>query len=361
MKNTKNIENLKIKSQEKIIDALKLMDKTKRKLLIVTKDNLFYSMLSIGDIQRAIINGISLDNTIVHILRSKNNITIAHTWDSTDTIRNNILKHKAEFMPVVDKQGVIKKIYFWEDLVGFEPHDQEKLDIPMVLMAGGTGSRLRPLTNIIPKALVPLGEKPIAESIIDKFNQVGIQKFYLSIYHKSEMIKRYFDELPNKQYEIEYIHEEKPLGTAGSLYHLKNIINTTFFVSNCDVLIDQDYREVYRYHKENKNDMTLVSALMHYSIPYGIIKTGNSGVLYDIDEKPEITYQVNTGMYVLEPHVLDEIPHNEFFHITQLIKEIKEKQGKIGVFPVSQKSWLDIGVWKKYEDSINEFKNWMNF
>jgi dTDP-glucose pyrophosphorylase/CBS domain-containing protein len=362
MKYSKNKDDLSISDDTKVIDALKLMDTIKRKLLIVTKQGSFYSMLSIGDLQRAIIQGVSLNESVENILRPKEKITIAQPYDSIETIKQNILEHKAEFMPVVDENGTILRLYFWDEVIGLSQSvEDDSLNIPLVLMAGGKGTRLKPLTNIIPKALVPIGDKPIMENIIEKFYQAGIHKYYVTLYHKGEMIQQYFDQLPNKKYELEYIYEVEPLGTAGSLHYLKNTIQSTFFVTNCDVLIDQDYREVYRYHKENQNEMTLVSALMHYSIPYGTIETGKDGILKDIDEKPELTYQVNTGMYILEPHLLREIPDHEFFHITSLIHKIQQRRGKIGVFPVSQKSWLDIGVWKKYEDSINEFKNWINF
>ena len=356
------IKNLCIHFDANLSEALKHMDAIRLKLLIVVKDNKFYSLLSIGDIQRAILNDFDLSTPIYKTLRTRNKIRVAHTKDSKDSIKQIMIKHKTDFMPVIDSENFIQTVFFWEDIIDeSEISDVDKIDIPVVIMAGGKGSRLKPLTNIIPKALVPVGEKPIIESIINKFNKFGTKKFYISLNHKKEMIRQYIKDNINEDKKIEFITEDKPLGTGGSLSLMREMINTTFFVTNCDILIDQDYREIYKYHKKNKNDITLVSALMHYSIPYGIIKTGKSGVLNSIEEKPEITYQVNTGMYIMEPHVLNEAPYNQFFHITQIIQQIKQKNGKIGVFPVSQKSWLDIGVWKKYEDSINEFKNWMNF
>ncbi|MFB6088504.1 MAG: nucleotidyltransferase family protein [Candidatus Aenigmatarchaeota archaeon] len=362
MKNNNiNIESLKISNTAKIIDALKLMDSIKSKLLIVTRNNSFYSMLSIGDIQRSIIKGFSLDDTIENILRPKEKITIARPTDSLETIRQNILKHKAEFMPVVNNNGKILKLYFWDEMVDFsEEGYDEKLNLPTVIMAGGKGTRLKPITNIIPKALMPVGEKPIIEIIIDNFNSIGVQQFYVSVNYKKEMIRHYFDQLDKKNYQIELVEENKPLGTGGSLSLMKDKLDQTFFVSNCDILIDQDFREVYRYHKENNNEMTIVSALKHYPIPYGTLETGKDGVLKNMKEKPELTFQVNTGMYVLEPHLLKNVPDNSYFQITTLIKKVIEQGGKVGVFPVSEHSWIDIGVWKKYEESINEFKNWMN-
>jgi NDP-sugar pyrophosphorylase family protein len=138
------------------------------------------------------------------------------------------------------------------------------------------------------------------------------------------------------------------MGTAGSLSLLKDRIHETFFVSNCDILIEQDYSEILRYHKENKNEITLVAALKHYPIPYGTVEAGENGQLIALKEKPELTFKINSGMYILDPHLLNEIPDNQFFHIIQLIEKVKKRKGKVGVFPVSEKSWRDIGEWSEY-------------
>lgn len=357
----REIEKLCIDRKAKISEALKYMDEIKLKLLIVTSDNQFFSLISIGDIQRAILKEYDLNSPIEKILRSKDKIRVAHVKDSENSIKETMIRHKTEFMPVIDDNRSIHTVYFWSDVIGKdEVIEKEKLDIPAVIMAGGMGKRLKPITNIIPKALMPIGEKPILEIIIDRLNEIGINDFYVSVNYKKEMIKQYFEQLDNKNYNIEYIEENKPLGTGGSLYLLKNKLLNTFFVSNCDILIDQDFREVYQYHKENNNELTIISALKHYPIPYGTLETGHNGILTKMKEKPELTFQVNTGMYILEPHLLKEIPENTFFQITTLINKVFKRKGKIGVFPVSEHSWIDIGVWKKYEESINEFKNWMN-
>ena len=138
------------------------------------------------------------------------------------------------------------------------------------------------------------------------------------------------------------------MGTAGSLTLLKEIIHETFFVSNCDIIIEQDYSEILDYHREQKNLITIVAALKHYHIPYGTVETSENGRLVSLVEKPEITYKINSGMYILEPEVLNEIPENTFFHITHLIEKLLAKNEKVGVFPVSEKSWKDIGEWKEY-------------
>lgn len=345
------IKEIIIDCNSGILSAIKKMDEQKCKLLIVTEKDKFYSLISIGDIQRAIIKNIPLDSSVKNIVRKK--IKIAGEKDSFEDIRQKMIKYRMEFMPVISSDNKIIKVFFWKDIIGEEDQKSEyRLDIPAVIMAGGMGTRLKPITNIIPKALVPIGEKPIIQIIIEKLVKTGVKDFYISVNHKHEMIRNYIDNLPDKNYQVSYIHEDRPLGTAGSLYLLKGKINTPFIVSNCDILIDQDYSEVYNYHIENENEITVISALIHYSIPYGTLETGPDGILESFKEKPDITFQVNTGMYILEPHLIDEIPENDLFHITHLIEKVKNRAGKIGVFPVSEKSWIDIGKWTEYQQYV---------
>jgi len=333
-----------ISEKETILSVLRIMDSKKCKVLIILDSGKFVNVVSIGDIQRAIINKKSLDTTILEILRSE--ITIAYEKENLTVIKQKMLKLRLELMPIINSENELVDILYWNDL--FDDEKNEKLDplnIPVVIMAGGRGTRLKPLTNVIPKPLIPIGDKTIIEVILDKFEAIGCNEFYISINYKSDILKYY---LKDYDYQISYFKEEKPLGTIGSVSLLKGKINTTFFVSNCDILIDQDFREVYKYHKENKNEITVISALKNYSIPYGIINTIDQGILISMDEKPEYLYQINTGVYILEPHLINEIPDNEIFHITQLIDKVVNRSGRVGVFPVSENSWKDIGEWNEY-------------
>jgi NDP-sugar pyrophosphorylase family protein len=169
------------------------------------------------------------------------------------------------------------------------------------------------------------------------------------------MIKAFFEELPIAKY-LHYITEDIPLGTAGALKKLKNIVNTTFIVSNCDILIKDDYSKIVDFHKAGNYDLTLVASMQHYTIPYGVCYIENGGDLKGISEKPEYDYLVNTGMYVLEPGVIDFIPDNTFYHITHLIEDLKKNNRRIGVYPVYEKAWIDIGQWEEYKNAIKHFK-----
>jgi len=348
-------EDLFVDYHDSILSAMKQMDKVGNKLLIVIKEDKFYSLLSIGDIQRALLNNIHLNEIIGKILREK--ITVAGINDSMEDIKQLVFDSRSEYMPVVDSDNNVVEVLFWENLFGSdEKRISQKLNIPVVIMAGGKGTRLRPITNVLPKPLIPIGDKTIIENIMDRFVNVGCNDFSITVNYKSEMIRHYFEVLKNPDYRITYFEEPQPLGTAGSLNLLKDKINGTFFVSNCDIIIDTDYDEILKYHRKNGNELTIVSALKHYPIPYGTIETGENGTLKELREKPELTFQINSGMYILESTLLDEIPENSFFHITQLIEKILERNGKVGVFPVSEGSWKDIGNWAEYLDEIKIYE-----
>lgn len=337
-----------IKSNSTILQALKKMDAINKKLLLVFEDNKFLGVLSIGDIQKAIIGNISLETFVQTIMRK--DFLFAKISDDKKSILNLMQQYRIECMPILDESANLVSLYMWDDVFSSEKRsDGLKINLPVVIMAGGEGTRLKPLTNIIPKPLIPINDKTIIERIMDKFIEVGCNEFFLSVNYKADMIKYYFS---NTNYSIMFIQEDQPLGTAGSLHLLKGKINSTFFVTNCDILIDQDINSILEYHKQNKNEITLVAALKHYPIPYGIVETTHEGLLKKITEKPEITFKINTGLYILEPNLIDDIPANRRFDITDLIAELLKGNKKVGVFPVSEKSWRDIGDWNEYKQIL---------
>ncbi len=324
-----------------LLEAMKLMDEQKVKSLLVFEEEDFMGMLTIGDIQRAIIRGIGLSMPISDILDE--NKIYGYVNDSDEKIRTLMTTLRAECMPILDTNGQLVDVLFWKDVFGTKQQpNREKINLPVVIMAGGKGTRLKPLTNVIPKPLIPIGDKTILEEIMDQFEEIGCDTFYMSVNYKFDIMKFYLDQLDHK-YNISFFQEEKPLGTIGSVSLLKGKITTPFFVSNCDIIIDQDYRDVYEYHNSNKNDITIVTAIKSYKIPYGVIETGEEGLMVGLTEKPENTYMINTGVYILQPELIDEIPEGEFFHITDLMEKVHARGGKIGCFPVSEKAWTDMG------------------
>lgn len=340
------LKNRTISHNATLLEAFKKMDAIDKKLLIVLDDDKFFGLLSAGDIQRAIIQNKPLETQVADVLRE--NVRIAKPEDSFETIRQMMFDFRMELCPVVNDRQEIVDIYFWEDVFQEkEPQPKKQFNLPVVIMAGGFGTRLKPITNVLPKPLIPIGEKTILENIFDRFSTHGSSRFFISVNYKADLIKFYIDNL-NLPFQIDYFIEDKPLGTAGSLSLLKEKIDETFFVSNCDILIEQDYSEILKYHRETKNELTVIAAIKNYSIPYGTIETGENGQLLNLKEKPDLTFKINSGMYILEPHLLSEIPDNEFFHITHLIEKIILRKGKVGVFPVSEGSWKDIGEWGEY-------------
>ena len=336
-----------VASNSTIIQTMKLMDECCTKSLLVFDDEKFLGLITNGDLQRAIIANKPFDTEIGTLIDNSTK-KYANITDDKENIKAWMLEVRAEIMPVMDSLGNLIKVIFWEDLFN-EPREdkREKIDLPVVIMAGGKGTRLKPITNVIPKPLIPIGEKTILEEIMNQFEGIGCTRFYMSVNYKSDMMRYYLDQLEH-HYNIQFFEETKPLGTIGSVSLLKGKINKPFFVSNCDIIIAQDYRDVYDYHVSNKNELTIVTAVKSFKIPYGVIETGEDGLMKNLQEKPEITYMINTGVYILNPECIEEIPENKFFHITHLMGKIKKRGGRVGCFPVSEQAWTDMGDWHEY-------------
>ena len=346
-KMNEEVRRLCICGEASILSALKQMDSVKHRLLIVMEGDRFRSMLSIGDIQRAIIQGVEMSMPVNIILRDK--VKVATIHDGRDKIEEYVKIHKTEFMPIIDDEKSIVDVLFWDELFHTEViHRTDEFHLPVIIMAGGQGTRLRPLTNVLPKPLIPIGDQTMLEDIMDRFVDCGCHDFFISVNYKADIIKRYISNLNKPQYCITFFQEDKPLGTAGSLHLLKDKIKDTFFVSNCDIIIEEDYGEILKYHRDNHNEITVVAAIKNMAIPYGTLETKEEGLLSDIKEKPDYTFKINTGMYILEPHLINEIPENEFYHITFLIEKLMKEGRRVGVYPINEGSWIDVGNWDEY-------------
>jgi len=347
-KNNDVWKRLVITPDTTILLALQRMDDVRSKLLLVMDERCFVSVLSIGDVQRAIIRNVPLSMRVGSILRS--DIVVCKVGDSEERIRSEMLRCRAEFMPILAGDRSLADVRYWEDYFPDQETvgKQNALNLPVVIMAGGTGSRLRPLTNVLPKPLLPFGQKTIIETIMERFLQVGCTEFHLSLNYKAAMIRHYFEQLGALPYTLNAFEEDRPLGTAGSLSLIADRLKSPFFVSNCDIVIEQDLEEVWRYHRTNNNELTIIAALKHVKLAYGSLVTGEDGLLRELSEKPEWLFKVNSGVYILEPHLLSLIPSGTFFNMTDLIDLLLARGGRVGVFPVSEGSWQDIGNWDDY-------------
>ena len=354
MKIDNKVKHLLVSETESTLKCMKKLDNNANKILFVVGENdELIGSLTDGDIRRWILAGKDLKDNVSFVCH-KRPITIDENYE-TDKVKSLMLKHKIECIPVITENNIIKDAVFWTELFQDEKTKlpQRQINTPVVIMAGGFGKRLEPFTTILPKPLIPVGDKSIVEHIIDKFLQYGVDKFYMSLNHKSKIIKSYFEEI-DKDYDIRFEVETKPLGTAGSIKLFKNELSDTFVISNCDIIIYADYAEIIDFHKDNGYDLTLVSSMMHFKVPYGICQIDKGGKLIEIIEKPEYNFLISTGMYVMDKKCLDLIPDNEFYHITHLMEDIKKKGGTIGVYPISENSWVDTGEWKEYNKTVKK-------
>ncbi len=352
------LKDILIDKSASIKKALKRLDKTAVKaLLVVDKNNKLLGAISDGDIRRHILKGKDLESDISEIY-NKSPIYIRKEELSMESVKKLLIRYKIELIPVLDNEHKVVEYITWDQLFPESeqpPFKKSRIDIPVVIMAGGKGSRLEPFTKILPKALIPVGDKPIIEMIIDEFKQQGVEKFYLTLNHKSEMIKAYFKGI-EKEYKVNYIKEKTFLGTAGSLKLLENKISDTFIVSNCDIIVKANFENVLALHQEQKASLTILSSVQHYEIPYGVINLKEGGEVANILEKPEYTFTINTGVYVLNKDTLDFIPADSHMDMTELIKILAKNGKKILTYPVNEKEYLDIGQWKEYKKVLQYFR-----
>ncbi|MBP7653495.1 nucleotidyltransferase family protein [Candidatus Dependentiae bacterium] len=347
------MKQLFISKETLISKALSQIDETAEKLLfVVDEKNTLLGTVSDGDIRRWILKDKSIKESVDNVMNTFP-ITMKNGYLMEDA-KKIMIEKKINCIPVVDGDNRIIHAVRWIDLFDTKFKRHKMNNIPTVIMAGGEGRRLYPFTKILPKPLIPIGDKTILELIIEKFTEFGCKDFYLSLNYKANLIKAYLNDFDFSN-NIEYVVEEKPLGTAGSLHLLKNKIKSTFYVSNCDILVDADYSDILEFHRTNLNKITIVNSMINYVIPYGVCEIESGGSLKQIKEKPEFNFLVNTGLYVLEPDTLDDIPENKFYHITDMINDYMKRGVKVGVYPVSQKSWLDMGQLKELQDMMTKF------
>lgn len=346
------IKKLCIDKSSDLKVAMKKMDEGTEKILFVTENELkLFGILTDGDIRRWILSTGEVKGEVQEFCNTSP--VVVHPEYNMDEIKDLMLARKFNALPVLDSAGIIIDILVWEVVFKDKKKNsiKQRIDVPVVIMAGGKGTRLEPFTNILPKPLIPIGDKPIIEIIIDRFREYGANDFYISINHKSRMIKAFFEELQHT-YTVHYIEENEPMGTVGSLKLLEGKITGSFFVSNCDILIESNYKDILDFHNQNQNDITLVASLKNFRVPYGVCEIKNGGILQSIHEKPDYHFLVNTGLYVLNSSILAVIPGNKLFHITHLIDKVRGNNGKVGVYPVSEKAWIDIGEWREYRNAI---------
>ncbi len=348
------MKDITVPSNITIRQAMKQLSLTGEKCLVITnEENKLLGTLSDGDVRNAILKGVGFGDSIESIFQQNPTVLVEGKY-SLPEVKKLFASHKFDLIPVVNEKGTLADILFWESvLINGDIRRKEELDVPVVIMAGGKGTRLEPFTKILPKPLVPIHEKPIIEHIIERFTDIGCQNFFLSLNYKGKILKAYFQEL-NPDYKIHFVEEQSPSGTAGSLSLLKGNFEQPFFVTNCDIIIKTDYNKLYEFHKKGGYSITLVASAKEFIIPYGTCKLNSEGHLLHITEKPKYDFLVNTGLYILNPDILELIPENKFYHITNLITDANNMDKKVGVFPINDDDWIDTGQWEEYQKAIEK-------
>ena len=350
------MQDITVKPNISIKKAMQILQKTSKKTLVVINNNKkLLGTLSDGDIRRSILEGKKFNDKIISSYE-KNPIKVEKGKFLKSFILREMRKKNLSIVPIVNKKNKLLNILTWENLLNLKKLKiKKKLNIPTLIMAGGKGTRLGPFTNVLPKPLIPIGDKTVIEHIIDKFLTFGIENFYLSINHKAKILKSFFQEF-NKNLKINFLEEKKQLGTAGAISFLKNKIKSNFFVINCDIIVDVNLNDLLTFHNKNNFSITVIVAEKNYKIPYGVCKIDSSNNLEKIYEKPKYNFFANTGFYILNKKVIDLIPKNKIFDMTDLVYSAKKKKLKVGVYPIPESAWKDVGQWNEYKKTIESFK-----
>ena len=313
------IEELIIPRTATVLETMKKLDETGQRILFIAPEGRLEAVVTDGDIRKFFLRGGTLEAPVAEA---------------------------ANFRPIsLPVSGVITDIVF---ACGVDVDNRKRVDIPVVMMAGGLGTRLYPYTKILPKPLIPVGERPISELIIDRFREFGCHRFTMVVNYKKGMIKSYFGDL-EKDYALDFVDETRFMGTGGGLCLLKGRMDSPFFFTNCDTLLDLDFGDLYEKHRERGNLITMVCAFKHFTVPYGVVELGEDGGIAAMREKPELNFLTNTGVYVVEPRVVEEMQDGESIGFPDVIDRYRAAGERVGVYPINESAWMDMGQMEELE------------
>ena len=343
-----NISDYTISRSATIMDALKQLNKTQTfTLFVVDSEGKVIGSLTDGDIRRGLIAGYSLEDD-AYSISLKNFRYVDDTNNSPRYIRS-VSEFGIRLLPYLNPDGSIKKLI---DL----QRTRSLLSIDAVIMAGGKGERLRPLTDNVPKPLLPLGDKPIIEYNVDRMISYGIDHITISVNYLGEQIKDYFGNGEKKGIDIDYIDEDSPLGTLGAVSKIKQFTNEVVLVMNSDLFTNIDLEELYIHFIENKADIAVASIPYNVTVPYAVMQTNNE-LIHNFEEKPTYTYYSNGGIYLIKRELLEQMEKNRFCDATDFIKKAIEAGKRVTYFPIVG-YWIDIGKPEDYRKA-QEFIKFM--
>ena len=322
-----------------------------KSLIVVKNKNILRGIFSFADLRKAIINKNILNKNINKIYNKK------PKYIFSDEIRKNIsdIRFKIKrlgVLPVVEKKTYkIVDVLTNKKLKSLKFKDSEKINCSVVIMAGGKGTRLKPYTEILPKPLLLINKKPAIRHILEKFDYHSPTKFFITVNYKAEVLKSYFHETQGS-FKIEIINEDRPLGTAGSLYYLKNKIKDHFFLTNCDTIVNTNYFNILNFHLKNKNDITIVVAKKIFNLPYGVCNVEKKN--FQFVEKPKLKFKVNIGLYLLNKDILNLIKKKRYLDFNTLLTNSLKMKKKVGYYEIKDRDWIDVGRMDKYKNFLNK-------
>ena len=338
----------KVLAEKTILEILQVIDRSALQIaLVVDENDKLLGTVTDGDIRRALLTGISLEKPVAEIMNC--NPSTVHEKQERYAILMKMQEKNLNQLPVVDDKGRVVDLVSLKELTY-----KARRENPVILMVGGLGTRLRPLTNNCPKPLLKVGNKPILETIIENFIEDGFYKFYFAVNYKSDMIEEYFGDGNRFGVEIKYIHEKKRMGTAGALSLLPEKLKVPAIVMNGDLLTKVNFSQFLDYHEEQKALATMAVREYNYQIPYGVIHFEDSKII-DIEEKPSQSFFVNAGIYILSPEAVDRVNKEEFFDMPDLFNEIIKENKVTAAFPIRE-YWLDIGKMDDFEKAQGDYR-----
>lgn len=347
------IKKFLIKEDNSIKQAISSLDKISRDyncLLVKNNKNQIIGSITDGDIRRSLVK-ISNFNIKVKNICNRNLLFFYEKDKNINQIKKIISNriNNINIVPILNDDRRLIKIYTKKN---FQSKIDKKINnfhkLKVFILAGGFGTRLKPATNILPKPLIPIGDKTLIENVIKKFYDQGIKEYFISINYKKELIKAYFKDL-KLDYRVNFIEEKKTLGTAGSIAYLKKIKGDNFIVTNCDTIIDVNIKNLIEFQKQRKIDLTIVVNHKNYNLPYGEIDIDKNGNFKKIREKPNYKFLINSGLYLMNKKVINIVKKNEFLNMNDLINQIIDKKLNIGLYPITGNSWIDVGQWSEYK------------
>ncbi|MDH5326606.1 MAG: nucleotidyltransferase family protein [Gammaproteobacteria bacterium] len=339
-------KNIAVRPDATMREVLALIDKTAMQIALVVDDACHLTgTITDGDIRRALLKGENLD-TAVHLFMNPNAVTGLVDEDPLSWQRA-MQRHSLKHLPLLDASGCIRA------LARLEIPQEPKRENRVVLMAGGLGTRLRPLTQSKPKPLLTVGDRPIIETIIENFAQQGFYQFTLCINYQGEKIKAYCGDGNKWGVQIDYVEESKRLGTAGALALLSERPDLPFFVMNGDLLTKVDFVRFLDFHKKQDNHASMCVREYRYQIPYGVVDLDQHKIV-QLREKPVFYHNVNAGIYLLNPEVLQLIPRNTYFDMPQLFDHLISESYQAGSFPLRE-YWMDVGRMEDFHQAHSDY------